>query len=65
LLQFTDSVVLEKPLPPSHVGKELGKMKLEYTIKRGIFIRKKFYAIDTVERGILKKTVGLKSKLVQ
>lgn len=43
----TDSVVLQKPLPNNLIGKEIGQMKLEYEIKKGLFLRKKFYYILT------------------
>jgi DNA polymerase elongation subunit (family B) len=33
----TDSVVLSKPLPDSMINKDLGGMKLEYKVKRGVF----------------------------
>lgn len=34
----TDSVVVDRPLPDFMVGKNLGLVKLEYTIKRAIFL---------------------------
>lgn len=37
----TDSVILPYPLSKDLVGKELGQLKLEYNIKKAIFIRKK------------------------
>jgi hypothetical protein len=43
----TDSAVLPKELDSKFVGKELGQMKLVHTIKKGIFIRKKFYLLET------------------
>jgi hypothetical protein len=45
VMSDTDSVVLTKPLADHLVGQELGQMKLEYEIKKGIFIRKKLYCI--------------------
>ena len=45
IMSDTDSVVLTKPLPGYQVGKNLGKMKLEHEINKGIFIRKKLYCI--------------------
>jgi len=45
IMSDTDSVVLSKPLPGHLVGGELGQLKLEQTINKGIFIRKKLYYI--------------------
>ena len=33
----TDSVVLQNPIPDNLVNNELGGMKLEYKVKRGVF----------------------------
>ena len=58
----TDSVVLPKELPVNLIGKELGQMKLEHQIEKGIFIRKKLYAIID-NMGILTiKSSGVKSE---
>jgi len=57
----TDSVVLPKQLPINIIGKELGQMKLEHQIDKGIFIRKKLYAIiDHLGNSIIKSS-GVKS----
>jgi hypothetical protein len=45
IMSDTDSAVLTKPLPAHLVGDGLGQMKLVHEIKRGIFIKKKFYYI--------------------
>lgn len=34
----TDSAVLTKPLPDHMVGDKLGQFKLEYKIKKGVFL---------------------------
>lgn len=47
----TDSVVLAKSLDHSLIGKGLGKMRLEYEIKEGIFISPKTYAIRVYSKG--------------
>jgi hypothetical protein len=57
----TDSVVLTKPLSEELVGIELGQMKLEYNIKKGIFIRKKLYYIQTKEGQEIIKASGIDS----
>jgi DNA polymerase type B, organellar and viral len=51
IMSDTDSAVLTKPLDPQFVGTEMGQMKLEHVIKHGIFIRKKLYAIKTIDGG--------------
>lgn len=44
----TDSVVLKKPLPPENICSEtLGKFKLEYKVKEGIFLAPKSYCLIT------------------
>ena len=57
----TDSVVLTKTLPENIIGKELGQMKLEHVIEEGIFIRKKLYALKTIDKNIIIKSSGVKS----
>jgi len=42
----TDSAVLPHPLPEHLVGNNLGQMKLVNKIKKGVFIKKKFYYIQ-------------------
>jgi len=64
IMSDTDSVVLPKPLPNNLVGKELGDMKLEYIIKHGIFIRKKFYYILDDNGNETMKSSGINSKLL-
>jgi hypothetical protein len=39
----TDSIVVDKPLPSYMVGNELGQFKLEYVIKRAVFLAPKVY----------------------
>jgi len=58
----TDSVVLPYPLHPKYIGKELGQMKLEHQIEKGIFIRKKLYAIKDINGKIIIKSSGVKSE---
>jgi len=57
----TDSVVLPKTLPLNIIGKELGQMKLEHQIEKGIFIRKKLYAIIDIMGNLTVKSSGVKS----
>lgn len=39
----TDSICIDKPLPPQYVGPELGQFKLEHKFDEGIFISPKVY----------------------
>lgn len=39
----TDSLVIDRSLPESEVGSELGKLKLEYIIRRGLHASPKLY----------------------
>lgn len=62
---YTDSVVLGHPLPEDVISKdELGKLKLEYKVKEGIFNAPKSYWLDEdgskdvlVHKGVLKSHV--------
>lgn len=39
----TDSIFIDKPLDPSFIGPELGKMKLEYVLEESVFLASKVY----------------------
>ena len=39
----TDSIVTDRPIDSTHIGKALGQMKLEYQISKGIFLAPKVY----------------------
>nr|QWO71399.1 DNA polymerase [Lyophyllum semitale] len=57
----TDSIDIDKPLNPNLVGKELGKMKLEFLFKKAVFLAPKVYAgiiSDDQEKVVVK---GLKT----
>jgi hypothetical protein len=56
----TDSIVTDKPISDSYIGKALGQLKLEYTIKRGIFLAPKVYSIESITGKIVSKAKGLK-----
>jgi hypothetical protein len=62
IMSDTDSVVLPKMLSSEFVGKEIGQMKLEHKFKKGIFIRKKLYALITNEDKQIIKASGAKAK---
>jgi len=59
IMSDTDSVVLPKKLSPSLIGIDLGQMKLEHEIEEGIFIRKKLYALKTIDNKEIIKSSGV------
>nr|AML60498.1 DNA polymerase B2 [Rhizophagus irregularis]AML60519.1 DNA polymerase B 2 [Rhizophagus irregularis]AML60548.1 DNA polymerase B 2 [Rhizophagus irregularis] len=55
----TDSLVLNGPLPPEHIDSAtLGKLKLEHTIKEGIFVMPKVYYLEDIDGTIVTKCKG-------
>jgi hypothetical protein len=61
LYSDTDSLVLERPLDPKLIGKELGLWKLEAQIKEGIFVKPKMYYYES-DTGFIKKVcAGVKA----
>jgi hypothetical protein len=58
----TDSLILEKPLDPLYVGNKLGQLELEYIIKQGLFLSKKFYALLTSDNKEIIKSKGIKNE---
>nr|YP_009487300.1 hypothetical protein [Russula lepida]AWB36202.1 hypothetical protein [Russula lepida] len=57
----TDSIYIDKPLPESMISSTiLGKMKLEYILKKAIFLAPKVYYLETEEGKIIYKVKGLK-----
>ena len=59
IMSDTDSAVLPYPLSNHLVGKELGQMKLVHKVKRGVFIRKKLYAIIDDKNNEIIKSSGV------
>ena len=58
----TDSIVTDSQLPADMVDqKSLGKLKLEYCIKRGFFISAKTYCLINDNGVEIKKAKGLNS----
>jgi hypothetical protein len=55
----TDSIVTDMKLPDEFVGQELGKFKLEYNIKKAIFITSKTYVLILEDGTIIKKAKGV------
>jgi len=61
IMSDTDSAVLSKPLPDHLVGKELGQMKLEQEISKGVFIKKKLYYLLNSKGQEIIKASGIDS----
>jgi len=58
----TDSIITDLKLPEEFVSKnELGKLKLEHTIKEGYFVSDKTYCIVDIDGKITKRAKGVKS----
>jgi hypothetical protein len=57
----TDSVVLQNILNDKYIGKDIGQMKLEHKIIKGIFPRKKLYAIINQNDNLIIKASGADS----
>ena len=61
----TDSAILGSPLPEDEISPtELGKLKIEHFVKRGIFLAAKSYTIITEEAGDIIKHKGPAKDLV-
>lgn len=58
----TDSLFLTCELPKSEIGSELGKFKLEYKIKKAVFIAPKVYSLLLEDNSIITKIKGSKNK---
>ncbi|RGB21644.1 DNA polymerase B 2 [Rhizophagus diaphanus] len=62
----TDSLVLNGPLPESMIDSAtLGKLKLEHTIKEGLFVMPKVYYLETTEETVVTKCKGYPGKLTK
>lgn len=62
----TDCLVVDKPLPDWLVSPtELGKLKLEYIIKEGVFLAPKVYAIKTNDGKVIIKVKGLSRETIE
>jgi DNA polymerase type B, organellar and viral len=55
----TDSIVLKSKLPGKYLGKEIGQMKIEHIIKKGIFAGKKLYCIINNKQNLIIKASGI------
>ena len=64
LYSDTDSIAIDSPLPESFITKtELGKMKLEYIFKEGVYLAPKVYGGITTEGKEITKVKGFKNKI--
>jgi hypothetical protein len=61
----TDSAILGSPLPGDEISSfELGKVKMEYFVKIGIFLAPKSYLLKTLDYGDIIKHKGAAKDLV-
>lgn len=60
----TDSVVTNKPLPDHMIGNALGQVKLEYIIKKAVFLAPKVYAYITEDGKEIIKVKGLTNEVI-
>ena len=60
----TDSAVTNKPLPDHMIGNALGQVKLEYIIKKAVFLAPKVYAIETIDGKNIIKAKGLTNEVI-
>jgi DNA polymerase type B, organellar and viral len=60
----TDSIVVNKPLPDHMVGNALGQLKLEYIIKKAVFLAPKVYAFITDQDQEIIKVKGLTKDVI-
>ena len=60
----TDSGIVDAPLPVDMVGGGLGQFKLEYIIKRAVFLAPKVYGFITDENDKIIKIKGVKTELI-
>ncbi len=60
----TDSIFTDREIDHNEIGDNLGQMKLEYTIKKGIFIAPKLYCIEMHDNSCLMKGKGIDTKML-
>ena len=61
----TDSIVIDTQLSDDMVGKELGQMKLEYVLTKGLFLAPKVYGLVTQEGQEIIKAKGLPKNTIK
>jgi hypothetical protein len=55
----TDSAVVDSELPKPFINDKLGKLKLEYTIDKAVFLAPKLYGLVTTDGNEIIKAKGL------
>jgi hypothetical protein len=60
----TDSAVIDKPLPEFMVGDAIGQFKLEYIVKRAVFLAPKVYGLITASGDEIVKIKGLTQEVI-
>lgn len=55
----TDSAIVDKPINPDMIGPKLGQFKLEYIIKKAVFLAPKVYALITSDNELIIKAKGV------
>jgi len=58
----TDSIVISSALPTSFIGKKLGQLKLEYVIRKAVFLAPKVYGLITDDNKEIIKIKGITSE---
>ena len=58
----TDSIFIDGELPESMIGKGLGQLKLEYIVKKAVFLAPKVYALITEDGQEIVKVKGITSQ---
>lgn len=61
----TDSIFTDKPLSDNLVGTSLGQLKLEYVIKKAVFLAPKVYALITEDGKEIIKVKGLTNEVIK
>lgn len=60
----TDNIVIDRQLPSFMVGSALGQMKLEYVIRKAVFLAPKVYGLITTDGKEIIKVKGINQDLV-
>jgi hypothetical protein len=63
-LFYSDTAIIDKPLPDFMVGNALGHFKLENTIEKAIFLAPKVYGLITIEGKEIIKIKGISKELI-
>lgn len=61
----TDNIVINKPLPDEIIGNNLGQVKLEHTITKGVFLAPKVYGLIETNGNEIIKAKGLTKNSIE